>query len=310
MQKLKFNRKRSNKIKSNKISLNLDFKHNIHELEDLTKNPNITSRLTGAYLSKFKGQGIEFEEYKEYIYGEDDANKIDWVASNKTTSLLVKKFKTQRSTNVIIALDTSKSMFFSSSNKLKCEYAAELAASLSFAIIESKDNVGLAIFNKGIKKFIPPANSLDHYFKLLNELQNEDNYFYEKDYIQTFKKLGEMIVEKDVLLFIISDFSQLHKEQLEYLDILCAGFDITGFLIKDPVEENLPKKGLYSLNDPFSSSHILIDSQKIKDLYHKEYRKNIFRLKNHFLEKENDLVEISMSKDSESQIMEYFIAQK
>jgi len=310
MKKLTFKKKKSDVVKSNKISLNLDFKHTIHELEDLTKNPNITSNLTGAYLSKFKGQGIEFEEYKEYVYGEDDANKIDWVASNKTTSLLVKKFKSQRTTNVIIVLDTSKSMFFSSSNKLKCEYAAELAASLSFAIIESKDNVGLAIFNDGIKKFIPPGNSLDHYFKLLNELKDQNNYFYEKNYVKTFKKLGSMIVEKDVLLFIISDFAQLHKKELEYLDILCGGFDITGFLIKDPVEENLPEKGLYSLSDPFSNDHILINSQKIKDLYHKEYRNNVFRLKNHFLEREDDLVEINMSRDFESQIMAYFIAQK
>lgn len=301
-----------NKLKNNSknISLNLNFNHHITELEEFIKNPNLTSTITGAYLSKFKGQGIEFEEYKEYISGSDDASKIDWLASTKTNSLLVKKFKARRNLNVLIVLDTSKSMFFTSTEKLKCEYATELAATLAFTIIESGDNVGIAIFNDGIKKFIPFNSTTDHYFEIIKELKNTDNYYGIKNYTKTFRKLEKLIVEKEVLLFIISDFSNLDGAQLEYLDILCGGFDICGFMIKDYREEWLPDKGLYTIKSSHSNEQLLINSKEIKEIYYKEYRKNILRLKNHFLEKDDDLIEIDMRKDFESQLIQFFIQKK
>lgn len=186
------------------VKLKLDFSHFLKRLEISSKNPYYTSLLTGNYLSSFKGSGIEFEDFRPYGPA-DDASKIDWLASSKSNELLVRNFVEERNVNFFVLLDTSSSMFFTSTDKLKCEYAAEMAAALIFSIIEASDNVGFAMFGKGIIKYLAPSSGKKHYFEILAMLQDEKNYGEPKKYDKSFQELLTYIKEKSIL-FIISDF--------------------------------------------------------------------------------------------------------
>ena len=94
----------------------------------------ISKFLEGDWTTMLKGQGTEFAGFRPYSAFVDDATLIDWKATLRSGEILVREFEKTRSFNVFVLMDVSDSMLFSSTDKLKCEYAAELAFSLCFAI--------------------------------------------------------------------------------------------------------------------------------------------------------------------------------
>ncbi|MFH1211983.1 MAG: DUF58 domain-containing protein, partial [Candidatus Woesearchaeota archaeon] len=99
----------------------------------------------GRWLTAFKGRGLEFAGFRTYQYG-DDASLIDWKASLKAKEILVREFEEYKTVNTFFLFDVSNSMLFSSTGKLKCEYAAELILALTHAMLASGDPVGLGMF--------------------------------------------------------------------------------------------------------------------------------------------------------------------
>ena len=83
----------------------------------------VNSGFLGSYTSFFRGRGLEFENYRSYTES-DDASFIDWKASLRSNNLLVKEYVEERALNVFLLIDVSSKMFFSSTQKLKNEYAA------------------------------------------------------------------------------------------------------------------------------------------------------------------------------------------
>jgi uncharacterized protein (DUF58 family) len=94
----------------------------------------VNTQIISRYRSVFKGRGLEFEDYRAYTT-QDDATRIDWKASIRSNQLLVKLFREERELDVYILLDSSSSMIFGSTEKLKLEYAAELAAAFAFWLL-------------------------------------------------------------------------------------------------------------------------------------------------------------------------------
>ena len=125
--------------------LNINVDTAIKKLEVLVKNL-VRTRREGFYLSLFKGKGLEFESYKEYTFG-DDASLIDWKASMRTNTLVVKRFREERDLKVLFVVDVSNKMLFGSTERLKCEYAAELAAALSYIVLAAGDRIGFCFFS-------------------------------------------------------------------------------------------------------------------------------------------------------------------
>src|SRR3989344_2496505 len=115
----------------------------IRQLEVVTRGM-VSTRLIGQYKSVFKGKGLEF-------------------ASRRANQLLVKQFVEERNLEVFFLIDTSASMVFGSTEKLKNEYVAELVASLAYVILESGDSVGFALFNEKIIAKFPPANGKNQF---------------------------------------------------------------------------------------------------------------------------------------------------
>ena len=109
----------------------------------------------GAYRSVFKGRGIEFDEVREYVPG-DDVRTIDWNVSARTGSAFVKKFIEERELNVLLLVDVSASEDHGSAARSRREVAAELAALLAFSAGRNGDKAGLMIFSDRCELFLPP----------------------------------------------------------------------------------------------------------------------------------------------------------
>ncbi len=112
--------------------------------------------LTGDYLSAFKGSGLEFDQLREYQIG-DDVRAIDWNSSAKMHKIMVKQYIEERDRTIILAIDVSQSNSYSSTEELRKDYIAEVAASLAFIAADSKDKVGALFFSDRVEKWIPPS---------------------------------------------------------------------------------------------------------------------------------------------------------
>ncbi|MFC1744594.1 DUF58 domain-containing protein [Candidatus Riflebacteria bacterium] len=226
--------------------------------------------LGGEYHSVFKGQGMEFEEVREYQRG-DDIRHIDWNVTARMGKPFVKKFVEERELTVILLVDLSASGAFGSKNYLKNEVAAQLSALLSFAAIKNNDKVGLLIFTDKIEKYIPPKKGKKHVLRVIREIlafsvtSTQTNLNMALDFLNRVQK-------RKAVVFLLSDF--LDKSWEKKIQVTSKRHDITAIRIIDQREEKFPDIGLVYLKDAETGEIKLIDSSSTF------FRQNFGRLSN------------------------------
>lgn len=130
---------------------------------------HVADVLAGEYVSVFKGGGIEFEEVRPYVPG-DDVRTIDWNVTARTGETFVKRYVEERQLTLMVVADVSASQDFGSSTRSKREAAAELCALLAFSAIRNDDNVGLVLFHGEIEQYIPPRKGQKHALRIVREV--------------------------------------------------------------------------------------------------------------------------------------------
>jgi uncharacterized protein (DUF58 family) len=129
----------------------------------------VTETLGGQYHSVFKGQGMNFEEVREYQPG-DDVRAIDWNVTARMNHPFVKKFVEERELTLMLVVDLSGSGLFGSAEQSKRELAAEIASVLAFSAIRNNDKVGLILFTEEVEKYIPPKKGRRHVLRVIREI--------------------------------------------------------------------------------------------------------------------------------------------
>lgn len=251
--------------------IKLDLHPLIKKLE-IFSTKNVSGELTGKYVTNIRGKGLEFDGFRNYSIN-DDAKSIDWKASLRSQNILVKKFVEERQLNVYFLFDVSNSMLFASTKKLKCEYAAELIASLSFAILQAGDNVGVAFFTDKIVKNIPPMMGNKQYYAIVRSLQNPELYGGNFDFEAAMNFMNTFI-KKQSLVVVVSDFIGLTGDWMTHLEVVAKKFDIMPVIIRDPRDRKLPDDMCQVIvQDPFSHKQMVMDPEKMKKDYEKEAKK-------------------------------------
>src|SRR6266699_134308 len=125
--------------------------------------------MAGAYLSVFKGRGMEFDEVRPYVPG-DDVRAIDWNVTARTGEPHVKRFVEERELTVMLLVDVSASQDFGSGRRSKLEAAVELSALLALSAVENGDKVGLLAFHGGADLYIPPRKGGKHALRVVREV--------------------------------------------------------------------------------------------------------------------------------------------
>jgi len=125
--------------------------------------------MAGAYLSVFKGRGMEFDEVRPYVPG-DDVRSIDWNVTARTGEAHVKRFVEERELTVMLLVDVSASQDFGSGRRSKLEAAVELSALLAMSAVENGDKVGLLLFHGGADLYIPPRKGGKHALRVVREV--------------------------------------------------------------------------------------------------------------------------------------------
>ena len=136
---------------------------------ELRTNRLVNETLGGQYHSVFKGQGMNFEEVREYQPG-DEVRAIDWNVTARMNHPFVKKFVEERELTLMLIVDLSGSGLFGSGEQSKRELAAEIASVLAFSAIRNNDKVGLILFTDEVEKFIPPRKGRRHVLRVIREI--------------------------------------------------------------------------------------------------------------------------------------------
>ena len=125
--------------------------------------------LAGEYVSVFKGRGVEFDEVRPYVPG-DDVRTIDWNVTARMGAPYIKRYVEERQLTLMLMADVSASQDFGSGKRSKREAAAELCALLAFSATRNDDKVGLALFHGEIEQYIPPRKGQRHALRVVREV--------------------------------------------------------------------------------------------------------------------------------------------
>jgi uncharacterized protein (DUF58 family) len=129
----------------------------------------VSDVMAGAYLSVFKGRGMEFDEVRPYVPG-DDVRAIDWNVTARTGEPHIKRFVEERELTVMLLVDVSASQDFGSGRRSKLEAAVELSALLAMSAVENGDKVGMLLFHGGADLYIPPRKGGKHALRVVREV--------------------------------------------------------------------------------------------------------------------------------------------
>src|SRR5215468_7031959 len=124
---------------------------------------------SGGTESVFKGRGVEFEEVRPYVPG-DEVRDIDWNVTARLGAPFVKRFVEDRELTVLLVADVSRSMRFGTGATEKRELAAELCAVLGFAAMRNNDRVGLVLAGEAVEHYVPPARGRTHLLRMLRDV--------------------------------------------------------------------------------------------------------------------------------------------
>src|ERR1041385_4921719 len=203
---------------------------------EIRTNREVTDVLGGQYHSVFKGHGMEFEEVREYLPG-DEVRSIDWNVTARFGHPYVKKFKEERELTVMLVVDVSASGQFGSVRQTKNELAAELAAVLAFSAIRNNDKGGLIMFTDTVELFVPPKKGRRHVLRVIREILafqpkgRGTNVGLALDYLR-------QVTPRRGVTFLLSDFQD--KDFRKKLQIAGRRHDLVALSLRDPREEQLP----------------------------------------------------------------------
>jgi uncharacterized protein (DUF58 family) len=228
----------------------------VHQIEIIT-NRLVDEIMAGSYHSSFKGRGMEFDEVREYMPG-DDVRTIDWNVTARSGRPHIKTFVEERELTVMLMVDLSASTDFGSGDRTKGELAAEICALLAFSAIKNNDRVGLLIFTDRVEKFIPPKKGKNHVLRVVREVLYHKPQHKGTNIPAAVEHLMRLLSRKSVV-FLLSDFAGAESLRRP-LAILNRTHDLVALRIRDPRESELPPMGYAGFQDPESGEVIFVNT--------------------------------------------------
>lgn len=238
---------------------------------EVRTNRLVNDMMVGAYLSHFKGRGMDFEELREYIPG-DEVRDIDWNVTYRMGRPFVKRFREERELALVLAVDISASSAFGSLRRSKREFAAEIAATLAISASRSSDKVALLLFSSQVELFLPPRKGRRHILRLIREMLSFEPKHRGTNIPAALSFLNHVLHRRS-MVFLLTDF--LHsfgagvrtpdgssRDTLQEVGLTNARHDVVCVHLHDPRESILPSAGLLTLEDAETSELLEVDSSR------------------------------------------------
>jgi uncharacterized protein (DUF58 family) len=227
----------------------------VRRIELLTRGL-IKETLGGAYHSRFKGQGIEFDDFREYQPG-DDVRFLDWNVTARMNDPYVRKYIEERELTVMLLVDVSGSGDYGSGEDSKRERAAEVAAVFAFSANHNGDKVGLCLFSDQVEHYLPARKGGSHTLRIVRDILDKQPVSPRTDLAPALDLALQRIPHR-ALVVIVSDFLTADDAWEKNLRSLATKHDVVAAQIIDPRELELPDAGRVVLEDPETGEqHVL-----------------------------------------------------
>jgi len=231
---------------------------------ELRTNRLVTESLAGQYHSVFKGQGMNFEEVREYQPG-DEVRSIDWNVTARMNHPFVKKFVEERELTLMLLVDLSGSGRFGSGSQSKRELAAEIASVLAFSAIRNNDKVGLILFTDTVEKYMPPRKGRQYVLRVIREI-----LFFEPRREGTglagALDFLSRVTRRRAIVVVLSDFLGEDAETAAMGDALRRAnrrHDVVAVRISDRFEQELPALGRLILRDAETGEVVEVNTRPL-----------------------------------------------
>ncbi len=237
----------------------------IRQLEIRTRK-EVTDVMAGDYKSAFRGAGMEFDEVREYLPG-DDVRSIDWNVTARQGRPFIKRFQEERELTVFFAVDLSASGYYGAGKSSKNDLAAELCATLAFSAVKNNDKVGLLLFTDRTELFIPPVKGTTRAMRVIREVLGFRPQGTGTDLAGAVNFLAR-VLKKRAVVFLISDFIG-GGDYDKPLQLLARRHDVVALQLTDDSEMTLPNAGLIEMQDAETGETILVDtaSRAVRDAF-------------------------------------------
>jgi uncharacterized protein (DUF58 family) len=220
----------------------------VHDFSFLPKQP-VRSLLAGRRASRLRGRGLDFEEIRRYIPG-DDIRTMDWRVTARTQRPHTRVYTEERDRPVLLVVDQRLSMFFGSRAAMKSVTAAEAAAMAAWRTLAVGDRVGAVVFNDSAVREIPPHRSRQRVMRILETVLEMNRALRADGSIQPDPAMlnramqrAQHLASHDYLVVIVSDFSGADDDTRNAITRLAAHNDVVALFVYDPLESRLPSLG-------------------------------------------------------------------
>lgn len=261
------------------------------------KSKKIHSRLSGSFISAFKGRGMEFDEARPYQPG-DDIRSIDWRVTARSGKTHTKLYREERERPVLIWVDLRKPMFFASQGMFKSVLAAKAAALLAWSSTQHNDRLGGLIFSEEQHTELRPQRGKSATLHFLQQLAKHSAWFSNNgNNNNTVKPAIEnqsadhalnrlrRVAKPGSLIFLISDFRNMNDHKNANIESSLAKMakhnDLVMLFINDPLEQQLPPAGFYKITDGQNDMTINTYNPTLRSQYqqrfstHQQYLKDL-----------------------------------
>jgi len=272
----------------------------------------VDSSMGGEYHSVFKGRGMDFDEVREYVPG-DEVRTIDWNVTARSGRPFVKKFTEERELTLLLLVDVSASGNFGSTSQSKREMAAELASVLAFSAIHNSDKVGLILFSDQIEQYIPPKKGRRHVLRVVREILFFEPQHRGTDIVQALD-FANRVTRRRAVTFLISDF-QTTGDQPKALAALQRAIrlsntrhDLVAMHIQDRREHELPDVGILNIEDAETGEMIELPTSnpQVRARFAELSRRNVETLRRMLNSEAIDSLELKTGESYIPPLMQFF----
>src|ERR1700722_19886694 len=272
----------------------------------------VDSSMGGEYHSVFKGRGMDFDEVREYVPG-DEVRTIDWNVTARSGRPFVKKFTEERELTILLIVDVSASGNFGSTFQSKREMAAELAGVLAFSAIGNSDKVGLILFSDQIEQYIAPKKGRRHVLRVVREVLYFEPKHRGTDIVQALD-FANRVTHRRAVTFLISDF-QTSGDQDRALASLQRAIrltqtrhDLVAMHIQDRREQELPNVGLLAIEDAETGEMLELSTAnpKVRARFAELSRRNVESLRRMLNPEAGGSLELETGESYVPPLMQFF----
>ena len=244
----------------------------------------VSDGLAGEYHSVFKGRGMDFDEVREYVPG-DEVRAIDWNVTARAGRPFIKKYTEERELTILLAVDISASGNFGSGTQSKRELAAEVASVLALSAIRNNDKVGLLLFTDRIEEYIPPKKGRRHVLRVVREILFHTAVGRGTSSSEALD-FANHVLHHRAIVFLISDF-QVNGDPERARAALRRSLrqtnrrhDLIAVHVEDPREQELPDVGFVALEDAETGELIELDTgdAAVRTRFHEQAVATVERL--------------------------------